>query len=87
LILSGANTLLGVVLGVLGLVPLLAGAFDICLFAPLFGTLLSGPVIRAPTYQRIDVAVTSPPAENRELLGVAPHAMMPQGERQSAQAG
>ncbi len=27
----------GLILAVVGLVPLLAGAFDVCLFAPLFG--------------------------------------------------
>lgn len=32
----------GIVLAVVGLVPLAAGVFDLCLFAPLFGGSLSG---------------------------------------------
>ncbi|MGE0878888.1 MAG: YgaP-like transmembrane domain [Acidimicrobiia bacterium] len=34
-------------LAVIGLVPLLAGAFDVCLFAPLFRQPLQGSKIRA----------------------------------------
>lgn len=37
----------GLVIGIIGLVPLLAGLFDFCVFAPLFGAPLSGPKIRA----------------------------------------
>jgi hypothetical protein len=37
----------GIVVAVIGAVPLLAGAFDVCLFAPLFSAPLSGPRIRA----------------------------------------
>jgi hypothetical protein len=37
----------GVVLIVVGLLPLAAGAFDFCVFAPLFGAPLSGVRIRA----------------------------------------
>ena len=37
----------GIVLAVVGLVPLVAGIFDFCVFAPLFGAPLSGPKIRA----------------------------------------
>jgi len=37
----------GIVVAVVGLVPLLAGLFDFCVFAPLFGCPLSGPKIRA----------------------------------------
>ena len=37
----------GAVLIVVGLVPLVAGVFDFCVFAPLFGAPLSGPQIRA----------------------------------------
>ena len=37
----------GLVLAVIGLVPLLAGVFDFCVFAPLFGEPLSGKQIRA----------------------------------------
>ncbi len=41
--LTGAT---GIVVAVVGLVPLLAGAFDFCVFAPLFGAPLSGSRIR-----------------------------------------
>ncbi len=37
----------GTILAVVGLVPLVAGLFDFCVFAPLFGAPLSGPKIRA----------------------------------------
>jgi hypothetical protein len=37
----------GTLIAVVGLVPLLAGLLDFCLFAPLFGDPLSGPKIRA----------------------------------------
>jgi hypothetical protein len=37
----------GIILGIIGLVPLAAGLFDFCVFAPLFGLPLSGPAIRA----------------------------------------
>jgi len=37
----------GIVLAIVGLVPLVAGLFDFCVFAPLFGAPLSGPKIRA----------------------------------------
>ncbi len=37
----------GLVIAIVGLVPLLAGLFDFCVFAPLFGAPLSGPKIRA----------------------------------------
>ena len=37
----------GIILAIVGLVPLLAGLFDFCVFAPLFGAPLSGPKIRA----------------------------------------
>ena len=36
----------GIVLAVIGVVPLLAGVLDFCLFAPLFGLPLSGKAIR-----------------------------------------
>jgi hypothetical protein len=35
------------VVAVVGLVPLVAGVFDFCVFAPLFGDPLSGAQIRA----------------------------------------
>jgi len=37
----------GMIVAVIGLVPLAAGLFDFCVFAPLFGAPLSGPKIRA----------------------------------------
>ena len=37
----------GIIVAVIGLVPLVAGLFDFCVFAPLFGAPLSGPKIRA----------------------------------------
>jgi len=36
----------GIVLAVVGLVPLLAGVVDVCVFAPLFGAPFSGKAIR-----------------------------------------
>ncbi|MGD2059614.1 MAG: DUF2892 domain-containing protein [Acidimicrobiia bacterium] len=37
----------GTVVALVGLVPLAAGLFDFCVFAPLFGHPMSGPKIRA----------------------------------------
>ena len=37
----------GIILAIVGLVPLLAGLFDFCVFAPLFGAPMSGSKIRA----------------------------------------
>jgi hypothetical protein len=37
----------GWIVGIVGLVPLVAGLFDFCVFAPLFGAPMSGPKIRA----------------------------------------
>ncbi len=37
----------GLIIAIVGLVPLVAGLFDFCVFAPLFGAPLSGPKIRA----------------------------------------
>jgi hypothetical protein len=37
----------GIIVAIVGLVPALAGIFDFCVFAPLFGCPLSGPKIRA----------------------------------------
>ena len=45
--LFGLHGATGVVVTVIGLVPLVAGALDFCVFAPLFGQPLSGPKIRA----------------------------------------
>lgn len=36
----------GIVVAVIGLLPLAAGVFDFCVFAPLFGNPLSGTKIR-----------------------------------------
>ncbi len=44
LVVHGAG---GIVLVVVGLLPLVAGLFDFCVFAPLFGAPLSGSKIRA----------------------------------------
>jgi hypothetical protein len=37
----------GIVVAIIGALPLVAGVFDFCVFAPLFGRPLSGPKIRA----------------------------------------
>jgi hypothetical protein len=37
----------GIIVAVIGAVPLLAGLFDFCVFAPLFGAPFKGPEIRA----------------------------------------
>lgn len=42
--LAGAT---GAIVALIGLVPLFAGIFDFCVFAPLFGAPLSGTKIRA----------------------------------------
>jgi uncharacterized membrane protein HdeD (DUF308 family) len=36
----------GIIVAVIGLAPLLAGVFDVCLFAPLFGASFYGKKIR-----------------------------------------
>jgi len=36
----------GIIVAVIGLAPLLAGVFDVCLFAPLFGASFFGKKIR-----------------------------------------
>ncbi len=43
----GLHGAAGIVVAVIGMGPLVAGAFDFCVFAPLFGAPLSGPKIRA----------------------------------------
>lgn len=45
--LLGLSGVAAVVVVVVGAVPLLAGLFDFCVFAPLFGAPLSGPKIRS----------------------------------------
>jgi hypothetical protein len=43
----GLGGITGTIVTLVGLVPLAAGTFDFCVFAPLFGAPLSGPKIRA----------------------------------------
>jgi len=45
--LLGLGGTTGIIVAVIGAVPFLAGVFDFCLFAPLFGNSMSGPKIRA----------------------------------------
>lgn len=45
--LLGIGGTTGVIVAVVGAVPLLAGLFDFCVFAPLFGNPMSGKKIRA----------------------------------------
>ena len=45
--LVGLHGAAGMVVAVIGVVPFVAGVFDFCVFAPLFGMPLSGPKIRA----------------------------------------
>ena len=45
--LMGIQGTAGIVVAVIGVVPLAAGLFDFCVFAPLFGNPMSGPRIRA----------------------------------------
>ncbi len=45
--LVGLGNTTGIIVAVVGAVPLLAGVFDFCIFAPLFGRPLSGPKIRS----------------------------------------
>lgn len=45
--LLGLTGAAAIIVVVIGLVPLVAGLFDFCVFAPLFGAPFSGPQIRA----------------------------------------
>lgn len=45
--LLGLDGATGIIVTVIGAVPLLAGLFDFCVFAPLFGGSLSGSKLRA----------------------------------------
>lgn len=45
--LIGLGGAAGYIVALVGAVPLLAGLFDFCVFAPLFGAPFSGPKIRA----------------------------------------
>lgn len=42
-----SNATTGIILAVVGLLPLLAGLLDFCVFAPLFGAPFSGSKVRA----------------------------------------
>ena len=44
--LLGLSAPIGIIVAVVGLVPLLAGLFDVCVFAPLFKNPFRGPAIR-----------------------------------------
>ena len=44
--LLGLTGTTGIIVAVIGLVPLLAGIFDVCVFAPLFRNPFKGPEIR-----------------------------------------
>jgi hypothetical protein len=43
----GIQGSVGMLVALVGAVPLVAGLFDFCVFAPLFGNPISGPKIRA----------------------------------------
>jgi len=45
--LMGLTNTTGIIVAVIGALPLVAGLFDFCVFAPLFGNPLSGSRIRA----------------------------------------
>jgi hypothetical protein len=45
--LLGITGMAGIIVAVIGVVPLAAGLFDFCVFAPLFGAPLDGAKIRA----------------------------------------
>ena len=45
--LMGLGGATGIIVAIVGAVPMLAGLFDFCVFAPLFGGHLSGPKNRA----------------------------------------
>lgn len=47
LIATASNLTVGIILVVVGVVPLVAGLADVCIFAPLFGAPLSGAKVRA----------------------------------------
>jgi hypothetical protein len=44
---AASNITIGIILAVVGLLPLVAGLFDFCVFAPLFGAPFSGAKVRA----------------------------------------
>lgn len=45
--LMGLGGTTGIIVAIVGLLPLVAGLFDFCVFAPLFGSPMSGQKIRA----------------------------------------
>jgi hypothetical protein len=45
--LMGLTGTTGIIVAVIGAVPLIAGILDVCVFAPLFGLPFKGPAIRA----------------------------------------
>lgn len=45
--LMGLGGTTGIIVAIVGLLPLVAGLFDFCVFAPLFGCPMSGQKIRA----------------------------------------
>jgi hypothetical protein len=47
LIVTASNVPVGILLAVVGLLPLFAGLADVCIFAPLFGAPFSGAKVRA----------------------------------------
>ncbi len=47
LIVTTSTITVGILLAVVGLLPLVAGLVDVCIFAPLFGAPLSGAEVRA----------------------------------------
>lgn len=48
---AASNATVGIILAVVGLLPLVAGLLDFCIFAPLFGAPLSGTKVRAHAHQ------------------------------------
>jgi ABC-type protease/lipase transport system fused ATPase/permease subunit len=47
LIATASNVTVGILLAAVGLLPLVAGLVDVCIFAPLFGAPFSGAKVRA----------------------------------------
>lgn len=47
----GLGGTVGIIVAVIGAAPLLAGLFDVCIFAPLFGNPFKGSDIRAGSSQ------------------------------------
>ncbi len=47
LVFLASSTAIGIILAVVGLLPFVAGLFDMCVFAPLFGAPMNGASVRA----------------------------------------